>query len=499
MPVSMKGTQRVSVRQTVPSSIARIALVVAIFLSVDGTAVALHSGPAPASHPTQPALSAGSTSAAATNSTESETPFVLSGATAASRISTKTTSYQESSSRVTYSGTWASAKASGYSGGAVRYSRQKNASATFRFTGVGVSWVGPVGPTRGSAKVYVDGVYKKTVSLYRSVFIPRKTLYSASWSSSRSHTLKIVVVGTSGHPMVAIDTLRVGAVSSARTASTASPRPVATTSRAAPAASAPGSVRRVTSSISVSAFEALAANTSVGVIEMAGGVYHGWRAQISRTTPLVIRAAPGATVTFDAANDGSYGDPAFYFSGAAHITLDGCPGRFAFSHYLLAQTGLFLVIGSSFITADCITVRYAAANSLSGSQNSHVIYVSRGSHDLVFDDFNVAHVQASDVAGASYGLSGLHVYTGGSGASVYNVTARNWTIADANWALVIRNHTTGVKISGWRVSDSGHATGVAMDFGSDNTGTVSNSVTTSSVGRGVILGQITDTGGNSWR
>ncbi len=264
-------------------------------------------------------------------------------------------------------------------------------------------------------------------------------------------------------------------------------------------ATAAGSVRRVSPSISVSSFRALVANPSVGVIEMSGGVYHSWRwALITRRTPLVIRPAPGATVTFDATNDRRYSDPAFYFSGAAHITLDGCPGRFVFQHYLLGQTGVFLLIGSSYITARCVTVRYVAATSASNSTNTHVVYVSRGSHDLMFNGFSLSHLQASSVPGGRYGVSGLHVYTGGSGASVYHLTARNWTVANANWALVLRNHTAGVNISGWRVSDSGHGTGVAMDFGSDNTGTVSNSVTRASVGRAVIVGRISNGGGNSW-
>ena len=222
-------------------------------------------------------------------------------------------------------------------------------------------------------------------------------------------------------------------------------------------------------------------------------IHHGPQRQSVDDPP-----APGAKVVFDASGDGDYGDQAFYLSGASHVTFDGSPGRFVFQHYLLAQTGIFLVIGSDHISADGVTVRHAAANSKSNGQSSHVIYVSDGSHDLTFNDFDIAQLQASDEPGATAGLNGLHIYTGGSGAAVYNVTARNWKVDDANWAMVVRNGTKGVTVSGWRVSNSGHGVPAAMDFGTDNHGTVSNCTTTGSAGTPDIMGSMTNGGGNSW-
>ncbi len=43
------------------------------------------------------------------------------------------------------------------------------------------------------------------MNLYRRSFDARSTLFQAGWKSAGEHTLKIVVVGTKGHPMVAID------------------------------------------------------------------------------------------------------------------------------------------------------------------------------------------------------------------------------------------------------------------------------------------------------
>ncbi len=71
--------------------------------------------------------------------------------------------YQDTSSRVSYSGTWHGLTTSSASGGHERYSTRKGASVTFRFTGRAFALVAPKGVSRGSAKMYVDGVYISTV------------------------------------------------------------------------------------------------------------------------------------------------------------------------------------------------------------------------------------------------------------------------------------------------------------------------------------------------
>lgn len=111
----------------------------------------------------------------------------------------------ERSSAITYTGTWQRASHAGYGGGAVTYAKSKGASAKFSFKGTSVSWYGPLGPTRGKAQVFIDGVYVKTVNLYRSTFDARARIFRFAWSKSNEHTLTIIVAGTSGRPMVAID------------------------------------------------------------------------------------------------------------------------------------------------------------------------------------------------------------------------------------------------------------------------------------------------------
>jgi Transglycosylase-like domain len=111
----------------------------------------------------------------------------------------------EASSRIAYAGGWHRARNGSYAGGAVRYSTRAGASATVAFTGKRITWYGPVGPTRGKARILVDGVAVRVVDLHRSGFKGHAALYTKTWSATGAHTLTIQVVGTKGHPMVAID------------------------------------------------------------------------------------------------------------------------------------------------------------------------------------------------------------------------------------------------------------------------------------------------------
>ena len=62
---------------------------------------------------------------------------------------------------------------------------------------------GPVGPTRGKARISIDGTVVATVDLRRSRFSPREVLFKTSWKRVGEHTLTITVIGN-GRP-VAID------------------------------------------------------------------------------------------------------------------------------------------------------------------------------------------------------------------------------------------------------------------------------------------------------
>ena len=117
--------------------------------------------------------------------------------------------FSEKSASITYTGSWRSATHANYAGDAVRYATAAGATATFTFTGTKVIWYGPVGPTRGKARIVIDGTAVKTVDLGASSFTAHKAIFSKSWTTAGKHTLVIEVAGTAGRPYVAIDEMAV--------------------------------------------------------------------------------------------------------------------------------------------------------------------------------------------------------------------------------------------------------------------------------------------------
>lgn len=112
---------------------------------------------------------------------------------------------QSSTANVTFSGPWTRTESSGFSGGATRHASTAGATASYTFTGTSIGWVAAVGPGRGSADVYVDGVFRATVGLHAETAATRQIVFAASWADHESHTIEIVVAGTPGHPRVDVD------------------------------------------------------------------------------------------------------------------------------------------------------------------------------------------------------------------------------------------------------------------------------------------------------
>jgi hypothetical protein len=112
---------------------------------------------------------------------------------------------EQTSTAITYAGTWISTGNSYASGGTLRYSTASGAAATYAFTASSVAWVAMVGPSRGSAAVYLDGLHVATINLYSATFGARRIVYAASFSTSGPHSLRIVNLGTTGHSRVDVD------------------------------------------------------------------------------------------------------------------------------------------------------------------------------------------------------------------------------------------------------------------------------------------------------
>lgn len=115
--------------------------------------------------------------------------------------------FQESATAVRYGGTWTATTGTAYYGGRMRYARGAGAYAQLTFTGRQIAWVSSAAPSRGKAKIYLNGVLITTIDLYRSSLSPRRIVWSRSWATATSRTVKIVVVGTSGRPQIDLDGL----------------------------------------------------------------------------------------------------------------------------------------------------------------------------------------------------------------------------------------------------------------------------------------------------
>jgi len=107
----------------------------------------------------------------------------------------------------TRSGSWTSRSSSNYLGGKSYSSSSKNASLTWTFTGRSASWVVSRASSSGQAYVYVDGTKVATVDLKSSTTKYRQAIWTKTWSAAAKHTVKIVVVGTSGRPTITTDGL----------------------------------------------------------------------------------------------------------------------------------------------------------------------------------------------------------------------------------------------------------------------------------------------------
>jgi N-acetylmuramoyl-L-alanine amidase len=131
----------------------------------------------------------------------------LAGNTTTGSVSRTASIIQETST--TRTGTWSKRSSSSYLGGYSYSSSAKNASISWTFTGRSVSWIVSRATTSGQVYVYLDGKKISTVDLKSSKTLYRQAIWTHSWSTSAQHTLKIVVVGTSGRPTITTDGIAV--------------------------------------------------------------------------------------------------------------------------------------------------------------------------------------------------------------------------------------------------------------------------------------------------
>jgi hypothetical protein len=115
---------------------------------------------------------------------------------------------EESDAGGTYTGAWQTQTTANAIDGSLHFSTAKGASATFASTVRTLGWITTVGPTHGSARVYVDGHLAQTVSTHASTTGYRRIAFARAWFAGPEdplHTIKIVNAGTAGHSRVDVD------------------------------------------------------------------------------------------------------------------------------------------------------------------------------------------------------------------------------------------------------------------------------------------------------
>ena len=102
---------------------------------------------------------------------------------------------QESSSAVTWTGSWSRDRVQGSWDKFVRWAAIGGATATFTFTGSSAAWVAPESPAGGVAEVWLDGAPAATVDLYAAASQQRVTVFAQNLVGT-SHSLQVRVSGT---------------------------------------------------------------------------------------------------------------------------------------------------------------------------------------------------------------------------------------------------------------------------------------------------------------
>jgi hypothetical protein len=112
---------------------------------------------------------------------------------------------------MTFSKGWAIGKCTCWLGGTAHYTSTKNASVTFHTpkpvdaSGVRLALLMPKGPNRGTAALYIDGVYKAALNTYSATKVNGKITYQLLLTGTATHTVKIVNLATAGHPRIDVD------------------------------------------------------------------------------------------------------------------------------------------------------------------------------------------------------------------------------------------------------------------------------------------------------
>jgi hypothetical protein len=100
---------------------------------------------------------------------------------------------------------WQRVKSPAASGGIVTYAKRADTQMAFSSNARTVAVIGTRGPSRGKARVFINGRLEAVVDLYAAKTEWRVLIFSRAWAHSATRTIRVEVVGTPGRPRVDID------------------------------------------------------------------------------------------------------------------------------------------------------------------------------------------------------------------------------------------------------------------------------------------------------
>lgn len=112
---------------------------------------------------------------------------------------------EDTSAAIHYADDWATGADAAARGGSVHESSTPASEVRYTFSGRDVAWLAARGPGHGRATVYIDNVRIVTVDLEASASAPSRVVLRKHWTARATHTVRIVVEGTSGRPLVDVD------------------------------------------------------------------------------------------------------------------------------------------------------------------------------------------------------------------------------------------------------------------------------------------------------
>jgi lipoprotein-anchoring transpeptidase ErfK/SrfK len=102
------------------------------------------------------------------------------------------TRYDQSDSRLAFTGTWAGFSAPSAWKGSYSRSATAGASITFTFSGTRLDWIAMKGTTTGIADVYLDDVFSQTIDLSNATAVYQQNVWSTGTVTDGPHKVKIV-------------------------------------------------------------------------------------------------------------------------------------------------------------------------------------------------------------------------------------------------------------------------------------------------------------------